>query len=103
MEILPHFIKYRAGKRTPASKFTPPRSLSPPPFVSIMETKSRRPNGALSSLNAAVDALQLARDAVGTKPTKDALDSASVLLTTIRVSFLPVHVHRTLAHVCRTQ
>ncbi|KAF9783829.1 hypothetical protein BJ322DRAFT_881313 [Thelephora terrestris] len=52
-----------------------------------MEAKLERQNGresALSSINKAKDALDLARDVKGTKPAKDAFDSASLLLAAIR-------------------
>jgi len=56
-----------------------------------MKDKPRRPkgqDGALSSLNVAIDALNLTKEASDTTPAKAAFDSTSVLLTTIRVSFL---------------
>lgn len=55
-----------------------------------MATKGRE--GAVSSLNAAVGALNLAKDASTITPAKAAFDSAGVLLTTIRVSSLPLYV-----------
>ena len=61
-----------------------------------MEVKSEQPaghNDARSSLTAAIDASDLARDATGpVKQAKDAFRSTSVLLTTIRVSFLPTRL-----------
>lgn len=60
-----------------------------------MKAKSRRPKGregTLSSLNAAIDAINLAKEVATATPTKTALDSASVLLTMIKVGSLPVHV-----------
>ena len=59
-----------------------------------METKSRllgEPNGALASLNAAISTLDIARDSTNVKQAKDAFGSASLLLTTIRVRFIPAH------------
>ena len=56
-----------------------------------METKSQQPkrhDGIPSSLNAEIDALNLARDTTNVKSAKGALGSASVLLTTIRVGFI---------------
>lgn len=53
-----------------------------------MKTKSRRPKGregTLSSLNAAIEAINLAKEVATAAPTKTALDSASVLLTVIKV------------------
>jgi hypothetical protein len=81
-------------------------AFSPLSHLLAMESKSRRQKGyhdARSSLNAAIDALNLARGEVATKPAKDLLYSASILLTTIRVSFLPVHVDRLLTDVRRTR
>ena len=70
-----------------------------------MATKSQRPkgqDGALSSLNAAIDVLNLAKEAVGMAPVGAVFKSASDLLTIIRVSFLPAHIDRFLANVHRT-
>ena len=71
---------------------------------STMETETQTPKGPddpLSSLNAAIDTLDLAKDRATAKPIKDALDSASVLLTTIRVRFLPAHIGRLLTGIRR--
>ena len=60
-----------------------------------MEAKFKRPNGrdgALFSLNAAIDALDLARDAASVKPAKDVFGSTSTLLARIRVRFLRTRV-----------
>ena len=67
-----------------------------------MDTKSQRPkdrDGALSSLNAAIEALNLAKEISSIAPAKAVLGSVSVVLTMIRVRF-PLfcndmfHVHR---------
>ena len=53
-----------------------------------MTDKSQRPKGqggALSPLDVAIDALNLAKEASSITPAKTAFGSASVLLTTIRV------------------
>ena len=71
-----------------------------------MATQSQRPegkDGALSSLNAAIDILNLAKEASSVTPAKTAFGTTSVLLATIRVSFLPVHVGRSVANVHRTR
>ena len=71
-----------------------------------MTTKSQRPmgqEGALSSLNVAIDALNLAKEASRLTPAKTAFASTSNLLATIRVSSLLVHVGPLLANVHRTQ
>ena len=57
-----------------------------------MATKSQRQNGrasAVSSLNVTIDALNFAKDVSEITPSKAAFGSAGVLLTTIRVGFLP--------------
>lgn len=57
-----------------------------------MATKSQRPReqvAALSSLNAAIDSLNHAKSVSSVTPVAAAFDSTSVLLTTIRVGFLP--------------
>ena len=48
----------------------------------------------------AIDALNLAKEAMGMTLAKAALGSAGDLLTTIRVGFLPVRVGRFLVNVC---
>jgi hypothetical protein len=71
-----------------------------------MATESQRPkgrDGALSSLDKAINDLNRANDAMGAIPAKAVFASAGVLLTTIRVSFLPVRVGRLLNNVYRTQ
>ena len=53
-----------------------------------MEAKSKRPKGrdsALSSLNVAIDVLNLAKEISSITPAKAALGSVSVLLTMIKV------------------
>ena len=56
-------------------------------------------DGALSMLNVAIEALNLAKEISSITPAKAVFDSASVLLTTIRVKFillydskLPIHI-----------
>lgn len=65
-----------------------------------METKSQLPKGddVPSSLNEAIGILNRAKEATSITPAKAAFTSASVLLTMIRVGFLPVHVDRLLAN-----
>ena len=67
------------------------RFLATASSISTMETKPQLLKGndpVLSSLNAAIGALDLASDATSLKSAKDAFKSASILLTTIRVGFL---------------
>ena len=55
-----------------------------------MATKSQRPkrrDRTLSSLNVAIKALNLAKEAVGVTPAKAVFGSVSVLLTMIKVNF----------------
>jgi len=56
-----------------------------------MIAKSQQPKGqdsALSSLNTVIDALNLAKEVSSITPAKAAFDSASDLLTRVKVSFL---------------
>ena len=56
-----------------------------------MAAKSQRPNGqngALSSLNVAIDILNLAKEVSSITPAKAAFGSVSILLTMIKVHFL---------------
>jgi hypothetical protein len=87
------------------------------PRVSTMAANPQRPkgrDGALSSLNVAIDTLNLAKDIIGIAPAKAAFGSVSVLLTMIRVCFFPfcddglqVHTHPGLdgkpAGLCRSR
>ena len=70
-----------------------------------MEIKSRRQNGrggGISSLNSAIDALELARDAASVEPVKEAFRSAVSLLATIKVgSPKPMLMDRTFTDVLR--
>ena len=57
-----------------------------------MATKSQRPKGregALSLLNAAIEAVNLAKEASSITPAQAAFGAAGVLLTMIKVRFLP--------------
>ena len=70
-----------------------------------MTDKPQQPKGrgsALSSLNATIDTLNIAREVSSIAPAKTAFGSTSDLLTLIKVRFLLVHVGRLLAKVCRT-
>ena len=53
-------------------------------------------------MNAAIDAMNLAKEAMGMIPAKAAFGTASVLLTMIRVGFLSSYINRLLADVHRT-
>ena len=66
-----------------------------------MDTKSKRPkerDGILSSLNVAIEAVNLAKEVSSVTPAKAAFGSVSILLTMIKVRFLPYdeisHVHK---------
>jgi len=61
------------------------------------------PDRVLSSLNMAVGALDRAKEATNATPAKAAFTSAGILLTMIRVGFLPLHVGRLPTDVCRTR
>jgi len=57
-----------------------------------MDAKSQRPKereGVLSSLNVAIEGLNLAKEIAGIAPAKAAFGSVSILLTMVRVRFLP--------------
>jgi hypothetical protein len=66
-----------------------------------MTTKSQQPKGregVLSSLNAAIEAMNHTERISSIPPAKAAFDSSRELLTTIRVSYLsPVNVGRLLS------
>ena len=65
------------------------RFLVPP--VSTMETRSQQPkgrDGAISSLNAAIEAMNLAKEDSSITPAKAVFGSVSVLLTMIKVRSL---------------
>ena len=56
-----------------------------------MATTSQRPKGregALSLLNAAIDSMNLAKDASSITPAQGAFSAAAILLTMIKVCFL---------------
>ena len=58
-----------------------------------MTDKSQRPkgrDGVLSSMNMAIDGLNLAKEISGVAPAKAVFGSVAVLLTMIKVCFLPV-------------
>ena len=83
--------------------FPTPRTSHRFLVVPTMATETQRQNDALSSLNIDIGALDRAKEAASVTPAKAAFTSAGVLLTVIRVGFLPVHVGRSLANVCRTR
>ena len=73
------------------------------PCTPTMTAKSQRPSGqdgALSSLNMAIDVLNLAKETTEMALAKTALGSTSNLLIMIKVGSLPVHVGRMLANGC---
>ena len=56
-----------------------------------MEAKSQQPKGregAISALNAAIEALSVAEKTSSVAPAKDVFGSATILLTLIKVCFL---------------
>ena len=65
--------------------------LSPLLQASTMDAKSRRPKGrdnTVSALNVAIDALNLAKEIASIAPAKAVFGTVSIILTTIKVSFL---------------
>jgi hypothetical protein len=72
------------------------------PRVSTMDAKSEgRRDVTLSSLNAAIEAMNLAKEIASITPAKAVFGSVSVVLAMIRVCFLPVRLGRLQADVCR--
>ena len=76
---------------------------SQPPQVLTMDAQSqRRRDVTLSSLNAAIEAMNLAKEIASVTPAKAVFGSVSVVLTMIKVSSLPVRlVNRPRADVYR--
>jgi hypothetical protein len=67
-----------------------------------MDTKSqRRRDGTLSLLNAAIKAMDLAKEVSSPTPAKAVFGSVSIILTMIRVGLLPVRRDQPQANVCR--
>ena len=62
-----------------------------PPFASAMICEPKPPKGrgdVLSSLNMAIDDLNLTKEVSSITPAKDIFGSVGILLTTIRVTFI---------------
>jgi hypothetical protein len=67
-----------------------------------MDTNSqRRRDGALSLLNAAIEAMNLAKEVSSATPAKAVFGSVSVILVMIKVCFLLVCLDQPQANVCR--
>ena len=64
---------------------------SPEPMAADAQQQKRR-DIALSSLNAAIETLNLAKEISSITPAKAVFGSVSVILTTIKVCFLPRHL-----------
>jgi hypothetical protein len=70
-------------------------SFSQLPLISTMDAKSqRRKDVTLSSLNMAIEAMNLAKEVASITPAKAVFGSVSIVLTMIKVSFLPVRLGR---------
>ena len=66
-----------------------------------MATKTQQPkgrDGVLSSLNMAIDALNLAKELSSITPAKAAFGSVSILLTMVKVCFLLFYREMLQAH-----
>jgi hypothetical protein len=63
--------------------------------------RPERRDGALPSLNVAIEAMNLAKEALSMTPAKAAFGSVSILLTMIRVGFLLVRLNQPQANVYR--
>ena len=72
---------------------------SQPPRISTMD--ARRRDVTLASLNAAIEAMNFAKEIAGITPAKAVFGSVGVVLIMIRVSFLPIHFYPPQADVCR--
>jgi len=73
------------------ARVLPLRTASPPPpRAATMTTESQPKNreGALSSLNVAIDIVNLAKEVSDITPAKAAFGTVSILLTMIRVRLL---------------
>jgi hypothetical protein len=69
-----------------------------------MDTKSRgskRQDVTLSALNAAIEAMNLAKEVSGVTPAKAIFGSVGVILAMIRVGSLLVRFDESQANVCR--
>jgi len=62
--------------------------------------QSKGGDGTLSSLNVAIETLNLAKEAVGIAPAKAAFGIVSILLTMVRVCFLLSCGDEPLVHMC---
>jgi hypothetical protein len=77
------------------SSSQPPRHFLQLPLVSTMDAKTqRRQDVTLSSLNVAIEAMNLAKEIASVTPAKAVFGSVSVILAMIKVSFLPVCIVR---------
>ena len=82
-------IRVRALLRSPSTTAECHTVFSQLPRVSTMDSKSqRRRDGALLSLNVAIEAVNLAKEISSITPAKAVFGSVSVVLTMIRVGFL---------------
>jgi hypothetical protein len=67
-----------------------------------MDTKpQRRQDFTLSSLNVAIEAMNLAKEIASITPAKAVFGSVSVVLAMIKVTFLPVSLGRPQADIYR--
>jgi hypothetical protein len=67
-----------------------------------MDTKSQqRRDGALSLLNAAIEAMNLAKEISSPTPAKAVFGSVSIILTMIRVGLLPIRLDQPQVNECR--
>ena len=81
-----------------------PVASSQPSLALTMNAKSRRPkprDGAISSLNAAIDAMNLVKEALSMTPAMAVAGLVSVVLTMTRVCFLPFNIDRLSANIRR--
>ena len=77
--------------------------LPQPPAMNPKYQQKKRPDNTLSLLNAAIEAMNLAKEVSGATPAKAVFGTVSALLTMIRVHFLLRKRPIPVSHVTRTR
>jgi hypothetical protein len=93
-------IRVRVGSDSSCRPVSHALSSHPPPVSTMASSQPPKGrDGVLMTLDVFIQALDIAKDACGVPPAQVALGSASVLLTMIRVCFLPLRQGEPLTHV----